>query len=272
MMLLYLLQFTVGYFWLLPIFLFVYLFMMLVIVQVKGDRSIANVTWVGGVLLVALYCYGVSLIQHTYTSFLNRAFLLALLITIWASRLILYVYLRYKGQDPRYQAWKNQHGLRAFVLNVGYIFILNGIMICIMSLPALMVSATRASETPFNYFDLIGIAIWLVGFYFEAVSDAQLFNFTSNAANKGKIMQYGLWRYSRHPNYFGEVLMWWGIYLITCSLPFLGGIIPVITPLTITFLLRFVTGVPWVEQAMEKNPGYQEYKKHTNTFIPWFPH
>jgi steroid 5-alpha reductase family enzyme len=108
----------------------------------------------------------------------------------------------------------------------------------------------------------------LCGYYWEAVSDQQLFNFRRNPLNKGKILKTGLWHYSRHPNYFGESVMWIGIAFLALSISF--GWTAFIAPLTITFLLRFVTGVPLLENAMKDNPEYQQYKQKTNTFIPWF--
>lgn len=252
-----------------PILLGLYLLCMLIIVQVKKDTSIANYVWGGGVLLITLYTYFVfpllALTGSEKSPWLRwRSLLVTVLIILWAGRLILYVYLRYKGEDPRYQSWKLS-GLKALIINIGYIFILQVIMMLIMSVPSYLIN--EQSGFDLTYLDFIGLAIWLIGYYWEAASDYQLFKFTSNPANKGKVMRYGLWRYSRHPNYFGEILMWWGIFLIAWNV----SIFAIVAPVTITFLLLFVTGIPWVEKAMAKNPEYQEYKKHTNIFIPWFP-
>jgi steroid 5-alpha reductase family enzyme len=140
-------------------------------------------------------------------------------------------------------------------------------MLLIMSIPSFLINKSHLSGLAL--LDFIGIIVWLVGFFFEAVSDYQLFEFTKNPANKGKLMKYGLWHYSRHPNYFGEVVMWWGIFLIALNVPY--GYLALISAGTITFLLLFVTGIPWVEQALAKNPEYPEYKRTTSIFIPWFP-
>jgi steroid 5-alpha reductase family enzyme len=107
-----------------------------------------------------------------------------------------------------------------------------------------------------------------MGFFFESVSDYQLLRFMQNPLNQGKLMKYGLWKYSRHPNYFGEVCMWWGFFLITASV--VWGLSGIISPLTITILLLFFTGVPWVEKVLEKHPEFAEYKRKTSIFIPWF--
>ena len=264
--------------------LFLYLAAMIAVVQIKKDTSIANFAWGGGCLLIALYYYVLfPLIEKLTTPasdaallmpkrgmflepFFNRSSLLTFLIVVWAGRLILYVYRRYRGDDPRYTSWKHG-GTKALFINIGYILGLQALLMIIMAVPIIGVIAP-AGTSSFTYLDFIGLGVWLVGFYFEAVSDNQLFNFTRNPENKGKVMRYGLWRYSRHPNYFGEVVMWWGIFLIACNSM---GILAIIAPLTITFLLLFVTGIPWVEKAMQNNPEYQEYKEHTSIFFPWFP-
>lgn len=244
--------------------LLAYLTIMLIIVHVKKDSSIANFTWGGGVVLIALYLYFFA--HEAYLiPFFNRPLLVTLLITLWFVRLASYVYLRYKGDDPRYQSWK-QHGFKALLFNLFWIFGLNTLMMLVMSAPTLVANSAIANSA-FTYLDLIGIALWIIGFYWESVSDYQMYIFTRNPANKGEIITSGLWKYSRHPNYFGEVLMWWGIFLITLNI----SVVAIIAPITITFLLLFVTGIPWAERSMAKNPEYKEYKKHTSIFIPWFP-
>jgi steroid 5-alpha reductase family enzyme len=241
-----------------------YLTAMLIVVTIKKDRSIANFTWGGGVLIIAIYNFIISFVQGHPPS--GREILITTLTVLWGIRLLSYIYLRYRGDDPRYQSWK-QSGIKAFFLNVIWIFVLNVAAMLVMITPVQIVGA--GPDRPLTYLDFIGLAVWVIGFYFESVSDYQLFKFTQDPANKGRVMQSGLWRYSRHPNYFGEVLMWWGIFLIAFNVPYYG-IYAIIAPITITFLLLFVTGIPWVEQAMAHNPEYQEYKKHTSIFIPWF--
>ena len=199
-------------------------------------------------------------------TFFPRQLLLTAMTLIWGARLALYVYLRYRGSDPRFQTWKHEGGMKALMVNLGYIFGLQALLLLVMSVPVYIVNTM--SGPGLTILDLIGFIVWSIGFYFESVSDYQLFKFTSDPGNKGKVMKYGLWRYSRHPNYFGEVTMWWGIYIIALSVPY--GWAAVIAPATITFLLLFVTGIPWVEKVFENNPEYQEYKRKTSIFIPWF--
>lgn len=118
----------------------------------------------------------------------------------------------------------------------------------------------------------LGIAIWLIGFIFESLGDWQLQKFKANPKNKGKIMKTGLWRYTRHPNYFGESMMWWGIWILVISS--YGSVInylTVVSPLTITWLLLFVSGVPLLEKKYADNKEFQKYKQQTSSFIPWLP-
>ena len=114
--------------------------------------------------------------------------------------------------------------------------------------------------------DVLGVAVWLFGFYFEAVGDAELSRFIKNPVNKGKLLQSGLWSLTRHPNYFGEVAQWWGLWLVALSVP--NGWLGIIGPITITFLILKVSGIPMLEKKMEENPDFAEYKRKTSVFIP----
>jgi steroid 5-alpha reductase family enzyme len=124
--------------------------------------------------------------------------------------------------------------------------------------------------TRLTAWDGFGAAVWLIGFVFESVADRQLQRFKADPRSKGQVMDRGLWRYSRHPNYFGECLIWWGLFLIAFSVQ--GGIWTVVSPIIITLVLLKMTGVPLTERTtMERRPGYKDYMRRTNTFIPWFP-
>lgn len=241
------------------ILLALYMLIMLFITQFKGDTSIANFTWGGGVMLVALYTF------FTMSSFLVRQVLITSMIVLWAARLSVYMYSRYTGKDPRFASWKWQ-GLKA--LSINSIWILGqAIMIAIMGYPVFKANTTF--DVGFTYLNSVGILIWIIGFVLESISDYQLFIFMKNQRNKGHVMQSGLWRYSRHPNYFGEIMMWWGIFLVVVTLP--DGWTTVIAPVTITMLILCITGIPMMERVLAKNPEYSDYKKRTSIFIPWFP-
>ena len=210
----------------LGILLFIYLSTMVVIASFKKDTSVANFTWGGGVLLVTVFTF------FHEGNFLPQQIEITFLTAIWALRLIAYIYMRYDGKDPRFTSWKWQ-GVKALFITIVWVF---GqlIMIAIMSYPALLVNTYNAPRT-LSLFDLCGIALWIFGFYWEAVSDSQLFNFKKHFSNTNAVLNTGLWRYSRHPNYFGESLMWHGIFLLALSVP--NGWTAIIAPLTITFFL-----------------------------------
>lgn len=235
---------------------FLYLTAMVVLTQYKKDTSIANFTWGGGVLLIALYSFIVG------STFLFRQWLLLFMLTAWSSRLFVHVYRRYTGTDPRFSGWHWQ-GYKALLMSCAWVYG-QFFLIIIMAEPALLINSWQVPGI--TRFDIIGFLIWVAGYVYEAVSDHQLYQFMQDPANKGRVLRTGLWQYSRHPNYFGESLMWWGIFVIALSVP--NGWTAIMAPLTMTFLLVFVTGIPLLERAMKDNPEYAEYMRTTSAFIP----
>jgi steroid 5-alpha reductase family enzyme len=147
------------------------------------------------------------------------------------------------------------------------IFMLQGLVVVAISAPVLITFGAPGGES--NLLDWIGAALWLAGFLFELIADWQLLRFIRNEKNKGRIMRYGLWRYSRHPNYFGEALLWWGVFLI--GLSSLYGAWGIVSPLLISYLLLRVSGIPMLEAKWDGNQEYEEYRERTNAFFPWFP-
>lgn len=241
------------------ILIITYLIFMAFLITYFGDTSIGNFTWGGGVMLLGLYTF------FSKSLYQPRQILLTTLIVLWAVRLITYVYQRYTGKDPRFLTWKRQ-GIKAFFYNLAFMFGLQLILMIIMAYPVVLVNTN--SVPGFAVKDFAAIILWVIGFIFESVSDYQLFQFMRNPENKGKVLRSGLWRYSRHPNYFGEIVMWWAVFLIALSAP--NGFTTIIAPLTISFSLIFISGIPLVEKALAQNPEYQEYKKQTSMLIPWF--
>lgn len=237
------------------------------IVYIKKDTSIANFSWGGGCLLVTLYTFFV------FGHFYARQILVTALIFIWCSRLAYYVWARYKkGGDPRYVEWlaRWKNPFIGFLFSFVWIFILNGSFSIVMSLISIIINTD--AQPPLGWLDALGAAIWTAGFIGESVSDMQLHAFMSNPKNKGHLCMQGLWRYSRHPNYFGEILIWWGLFIISLSYVSMNplGLVTIITPCAITFSLLFVTGIPWNEKAISTNPEYPEYKRKTSILVPWF--
>jgi steroid 5-alpha reductase family enzyme len=230
---------------------------------VLKDNSIVDVGWGLGFVLVA----GLSALWEP--GFEPRHLLVTTLILVWGIRLAAHIFRRNRkrGEDFRYAAWRKSWG-RGFVLRSYFqIFMLQGLFLVLISAPLPWINS--AAGRPLGPWDVAGLLLWLMGFLFESVGDAQLTRFKKDPANKGKLIRTGLWNYSRHPNYFGEALMWWGIYVIALAVP--GGGILVFSPLTITLLLRFVSGVPLLEKKYRGRAEFQDYARRTNAFIPWFP-
>jgi len=229
------------------------------------NASIVDVFWGLGFVLLAWLTF------FEADGYVGRRLLLAILVTIWGLRLSVHIGWRNrgKGEDRRYRVWRAGHGRRFWWVSLFTVF---GVQALLMWVISLSFQAGQISKIPaqFTGFDGLGLLIWIGGFLFEAIGDRQLSRFKADPANKGKVMDRGLWAYTRHPNYFGEMLMWWGIFLIVLSGP--GRLWTIISPLTISFLLLKVSGVTLLEKTIvETRPSYADYKARTNTFFPWIP-
>lgn len=198
-----------------------------------------------------------------------RSIIIAILVSIWALRITNHLARRIFGgkEDPRYallsKKWKGNFWLRAYFS----IFVLQGLLITLISLP--VVFATGEQNYDLAILTILGAAIWAVGFGIESAADRQLRDFVGDKSNKGQVMDMGLWRYSRHPNYFGEMVQWWGIGIIALQTQL--GWIGLLGPLTLTVLLLFVSGVPLIEKPRQNNKLYQAYKRRTSVIIPLPP-
>ena len=204
--------------------------------------------------------------QHTLLRWLVLS-----MVTLWGLRLFTHIVTRTIGraEDLRYQAMRKNMEKQKSVILASYVrvYILQGFLALFIATPIIMIN-TMAPNALSPWYPL-GIAVWFVGFIFEVVSDRQLKTFLSKKENDGHVMTSGLWKYSRHPNYFGETLLWWGVFLI--ALTFNGGWTSFFGPLLLTFLLLKLSGVPPAERIMKNLPGFDAYKSSTNVFIPWFP-
>ena len=241
---------------------FLYMTALYLLALRRKDNSIADVAWGPGFILVAWFTF------ILYGSFTLRQLTACFLVLIWGLRLSVRIYLRNsgKGEDARYRKWREEWGKSFIIRSYLQVFLLQGGILLLNITPVLFIN-TYAAGNP-GPMDLLGVSLWVMGFCFESVADLQLDRFIKNPDNRGKIMNQGLWRYSRHPNYFGEVTMWWGIYILTLSVPW--GWVSVIGPLTISYIILFVSGVPMTERFMEDNPAFADYKRRTSAFIPWF--
>lgn len=189
------------------------------------------------------------------------------LVALWALRLSLHLCVRNwnKDEDHRYRTIRGNN--EPFVFKSLYIvFGLQGFLAWLISIP-LLFSVTRSAE--FMWLDYIALALWTIGFLFESIADYQLLKFRKNPENKGRVLNTGLWRYTRHPNYFGEFCIWWAFYLFAFTA---GGWWTIYSPLIMTFLLLRISGVVMMERNMTtRRPEYQQYIDNTSTFIPCWP-
>lgn len=208
---------------------------------------------------------------HSFLADLHpRQILVTALLALWALRLswqILIVHRARGGEDFRYKEWRNSWGRWFVIRSFFQIYVLQGTFIILVALPILLILLLQ--NQPLGWLDLLGVLLWGVGFLFEAVGDWQKLQFKREQKNKGKILTTGLWRYSRHPNYFGESLQWWGFFVLSLNVMF--WYISLLSPLLITWFLLRVSGIPMLEAKYDRNKEYQAYKTRTNAFFPWAP-
>lgn len=224
-----------------------------------ADSSIVDVAWGLGFVLVAASTYVLA------DGWEPRKALVTAMTAVWGFRLALHIYLRNRGrgEDPRYAAWREEHGRAWPLRSLFTVFMLQGVILWVVSLP--VQAAQLAGPARIAWLDGLGAAVWAAGFTIEAVADGQLLAFKRDPGNAGRVLTGGLWRYSRHPNYFGEAVLWWGLWLIAAATG--PGAWTVVSPLLITWLLRRVSGVPMTERLMAERPGYREYVERTNAFV-----
>jgi len=224
--------------------------------------SIVDALW-SVMFLLSAACY--ALLGEAHSA---RALLLLVLLTLWAARLAIYIGWRNHGhgEDRRYQQIRSRNNPGFEWKSLYLVFGVQALLAWIISLPLL---AALHSSAPLGLLDGAGVLLWATGFIFEAVGDAQLARFKADPAHRGQVMDRGLWRYTRHPNYFGEFCLWWGFYLIALSA---GGWWSLAAPLLMSLLLLKVSGVTLLEQDIaERRPGYKEYVLRTSAFVPRRP-
>jgi steroid 5-alpha reductase family enzyme len=243
------------------IFIWAYFSMIFIIASFKKRNDMLDIAWGLGFVLIA------------WASFFrgNHALIAALangLVTFWGLRLFSHILKRYhsKGEDPRYAAfrssWKSAFLIRAYV----QLFLSQALFMGLIALPILLLNHT--SFIHFNGFVGLGFLISIFGLCYEGIADAQLKSFLASPQNRGRVMKQGLWRYSRHPNYFGEIVFWWGLALSAFSAG--AGIWVWISPITITLLIIFVSGIPLLEKRYQGRPEFEAYKKETSMIVPLF--
>ena len=224
------------------------------------DSSIVDPFWGPGCALVAWTGYAVAEDPG------SRGLLVAALVTVWGARLGLHLGVRNlgRGEDFRYQSFRRRWGRRYPVISLFTVFLLQAALLWVVSLPVQAAMATGGSPGPLA---MAGVALWAVGFFFESVGDLQLVRFKRDPANNGKVMDRGLWSLTRHPNYFGDFTVWWGLFMVAFS----GWDVAwtVVGPLVMSLLLLRVSGVTLLEKSLAKRkPAYAEYAARTNAFFP----
>ncbi len=226
--------------------------------------SIVDIFWGAGFVLAA----GFYFISTEGAGI--RKFIVLLLAGLWGLRLSIYLLWRNhgKGEDFRYRQFRDTYGRSYWWISFFQTFLLQGVLMWLISAP-LLGAQLDSTAGSLNWMDYLGILCWMVGFIFEAGGDYQLAVFKANPANKGKVLNTGFWRYTRHPNYFGDAAVWWGFGLICMGA---GHYLPVLGSVLMTVLIIKVSGVLLLEKSLrEKKPQYREYIEKTSAFLPWFP-
>ena len=228
---------------------------------VLRDASIVDIFWGPGFILIGAYYAMTASETLSFKGLLDLA-----LVTVWGLRLALHIGFRNAGagEDFRYRKWREEAGANFWWISLLKVFLLQAYVLWIVSSPLLL--AHLGGDEEMSIFGVLGVFLWGFGFLFEAVADWQLRRFKNDPANSGQVMRSGLWSISRHPNYFGEAVLWWGIALIAFPT---GGWLSFIGPVMITFLLLKISGVAMLDTAMvERRPGYADYIATTPAFVP----
>jgi len=226
------------------------------------DTSIVDIFWGAGFVVIAWVTFAAS------DGSSGRRLLLAVLTTIWGMRLTIHLARRNlgHGEDRRYRAMRKRHGDRWPMRSLWAVFWGQGVLMWMVSLP---VQAGQVYTTPADliWLDVLGAVVWLLGFLFETIGDFQLTRFKADPANAGLVMDRGLWSWTRHPNYFGDFSVWWGLFLI--ALATLSAWWTIISPILMSVLLIRVSGAALLERGMSKTrPGYEDYVRRTSGFLP----
>ncbi len=229
---------------------------------VLGNAGIVDIFWGPGFVVAGIF-YLMTLSEEPT----SRGVLVVALATLWAARLALHIGIRFSGapEDFRYRKWREDAGPNFWWISLLKVFLLQAVLLWIVSSP-LLLAQLEGPGSELSATDFIGITLFVIGFAIEAIADRQLTRFKADSANSGRILRTGLWSRSRHPNYFGEAVLWWGIGLL--ALP-TGGWLSLVGPVLITFLLMKVSGVALLDAALvDRRPGYADYIRSTPAFFP----
>lgn len=227
-----------------------------------GKVSVVDIAWGLVFVAIAWVC--------TLVGAGPRSLLLAFLVTIWGGRLAWHIRRRAlgAGEDPRYEKLLSAAPPeKRFAYAVRRVFVVQALAAYLVSMPLQVAAAADAK--PLGWIAALGLVVFAVGVGFETIGDAQLARFKADPANKGKIMDRGLWAWTRHPNYFGDSAVWWGLWVIAAEV--WPAVLTVFSPVIMTYFLAFATGARLLESEMAKRPGYPEYMRRTSMFFPLPP-
>ncbi|MBL7137348.1 MAG: DUF1295 domain-containing protein [Bacteroidales bacterium] len=247
-------------YWQIALVILGFMILAFIVALLGRDNSIVDLFWGPGFIIVTAFSLSMA------PDLDMRKLIVAFLVLLWGLRLAIYIFLRNrgKGEDFRYKHWRETW--KNFVFRSFFqIFLLQGLFMYIISYPIWYINYHPGEVL--STLDTIGLVIFGIGFMFETIGDMQLSFFKQNPKNKSTLITTGLWKYTRHPNYFGEALIWWGIWFYAIGIP--GGWITVISPVVITLSLRFISGVPMLEKKLKQQPGWEEYARKTAPFIPF---
>lgn len=231
---------------------------------IVNDASIVDIVWGLGFVLAT----GVAYLSSPIDTITDRSLLMLIMVGIWGLRLSGYLAWRNigKGEDRRYQQMRKKSPDSFWLVSLYKVFGIQAILMWIVAVPAVVV---HAIDEPLYWLDFVGLSVWVVGFFFETVGDIQLARFKSQPDSRGKVMDRGLWRYTRHPNYFGDFCVWWGVFVVAAAA---GAWWTVFSPILMSALLMRYSGVGLLEKTIgRRRPGYEEYAKKTNAFFPGPP-
>ena len=231
---------------------------------VANDASIVDIVWGLGFVIAT----GAAFFASPVDGVTDRAVLMLTLVGIWGLRLTIYLAWRNlgKGEDRRYQVMRKKSPDSFWIVSLFKVFLLQGVLMWVVAFPPVV---TMSADSGLWWLDWVGVGLWAVGLFFETTGDIQLARFKAGAGSKGKVMDRGLWRYTRHPNYFGDFCVWWGIYLVAAA----GGAWwTVFSPLVMTALLMRYSGAGLLEKTItRRRPDYAAYMERTNAFFPGPP-
>ncbi len=240
---------------------FVSLLFVLSVIIKRND--VADVAWGTGIFIVALVGY----LNGPQTT---ETLIITTLAGLWGFRLTGRIFLRNikKSEDYRYKVWRDSWGSWFYLRSYFQVYLLQGFLMIVVGYPFVHTSVYGENLAVGTFF-ILGIIVWVVGYVFEVIGDWQLDSFIKGKPEPGDVLKSGLWKYTRHPNYFGEVTMWWGICLMLVTLPL--SYLVLVSPFAITYLILKVSGIPMLEEKFAGNPKFEEYKKRTSAFFPMPP-